>query len=131
MSQDPIADMLCQISNANHKFMERADMPASKIKKEVAHLLKEEGFIADYKLLQDRKQGTLRVFLKYLPNKGRVIQGVKRMSTPGLRVYRGVDQLPKVRGGLGMTIVSTSKGLMTDHKARKSSLGGEIIAQIW
>jgi small subunit ribosomal protein S8 len=131
MSQDPIADMLAQINNANHKFMERADMPASKIKKEVAHLLKEEGYIADYKLLQDRKQGTLRVFLKYLPNKARVLQGAKRISTPGLRVYRGVDHLPKVRGGLGMTIVSTSKGLMTDYKARKSSLGGEIVAQVW
>jgi small subunit ribosomal protein S8 len=131
MSQDPIGDMLAQINNANHKFMERADMPASKLKKEVAHLLKEEGYIADYKLLQDRKQGTLRVFLKYLPNKARVIQGVRRLSRPGLRVYRGMDQLPKVRGGLGMTIVSTSKGLMTDHKARKASMGGEVIAQVW
>src|SRR5262245_16075701 len=131
MSQDPIGDMLAQINNANHKFMERADIPASKIKKEVAHLLKEEGYIADYKLLQDRKQNTLRVFLKYLPNKARVIQGVKRVSTPGLRVYRGADQLPKVRGGLGMTIVSTPKGLMTDHKARKSGMGGEVLAQVW
>ena len=131
MSQDPIADMFAQISNANHKFMERVDMPASKIKKEIAHLLKEEGFISDYKLLPDRKQGTLRVTLKYLPNKGRAILGIKRVSRPGLRVYRGSEQIPKVRGGMGMTMVSTPKGLVSDHKARKTNLGGEVIAQIW
>jgi small subunit ribosomal protein S8 len=131
MSQDPIADMLAQINNANHKFMERVDLPASKIKKDIAHILKEEGYIADYKVLPDRKQGMLRVFLKYLPNKGRVIQGVKRVSRPGLRVYRGSEELPKVRGGLGMTIVSTSQGLMADHKARRSNAGGEVIALVW
>lgn len=131
MSHDPISDMLAQINNANHKFLERVDMPASKAKKEVAHILKEEGYIADYKVLQDRKQGMLRLFLKYLPNKGRVIQGVKRISTPGLRVYRGADTLPKVRGGLGLTIVSTSRGVMSDHKARKANVGGEVIAQVW
>lgn len=131
MSQDPIADMFAQINNANHKFMERVDMPASKVKKEIAHLLKEEGYIGDYKLLQDRKSGTLRLFLKYLPNRARVIQGVKRISTPGLRVYRGAEDLPKVRGGLGLTIVSTPKGLMAGRKARKSHMGGEIIAQVW
>ena len=131
MSQDPIADMFCQISNANHKFLERVDMPASKVKKEIAHLLKEEGYISDYKFLPDRKQGTLRVTLKYLPNKGRAILGIKRVSRPGLRVYRGSEQLPKVRGGLGMTLVSTPKGLLSDQKARKTNLGGEVIEQIW
>jgi small subunit ribosomal protein S8 len=131
MSQDPIGDMLAQINNANHKFMERVDMPASKLKKEVAHLLKEEGYIQDYKLLQDRKQGTLRLTLKYLPNKTRVIQGLKRISTPGLRVYRGSEQLPKVRGGLGVTIVSTPKGIMSDYRSRKENMGGEVIAQVW
>jgi small subunit ribosomal protein S8 len=131
MSQDPIADMFAQINNANHKFLERVDMPASKLKKEVAHILKDEGYIADYKLLQDRKQGTLRVFLRYLPNKLRVIRGVKRISRPGLRVYRGAEQLPKVRGGLGLSIVSTSKGLMADRKARRANMGGEVVAQVW
>lgn len=131
MSQDPIADMFCQINNANLKFMERVDMPASKIKKDLAHILREEGYIADYKILQDKKQGTLRLTLKYLPNRVRVIQGVKRISRPGLRVYRGSEGLPRVRGGMGMTIVSTSKGIMSDHKARKSALGGEVLAQIW
>jgi small subunit ribosomal protein S8 len=131
MSQDPIADMFAQINNANHKFMERVDMPASKVKKEIAHILKDEGYISDYKLLQDRKQGTLRLFLKYTPAKGRVIQGVKRISRPGLRVYRGAEQLPKVRGGLGLTIVSTSQGVMADRKARRANAGGEIIAQVW
>ena len=131
MSADPIGDMFAQINNANHKFLERVDMPASKIKKEIAHILKEEGFISDYKLLQDRKQGTLRVFLRFLPNKARVIQGVKRISRPGLRAYRGSDEIPKVRSGMGLTLISTSKGLMSDHKARKAKMGGEVIAQVW
>lgn len=131
MSQDPIADMFAQINNANHKFMERVDMPASKVKKEIAHILKDEGYISDYKLLQDRKQGMLRLFLKYTPGKGRVIQGVKRISTPGLRVYRGSENLPKVRGGLGLTIVSTPQGLMADRKARRANVGGEVVAQVW
>lgn len=131
MSQDPIGDMFAQINNANLKFMERVDMPASKIKKEIAHILKDEGYIGDYKLLQDRKQGTLRLTLRFLPNRNRVIHGVKRVSRPGLRVYRGSDQLPKVQGGLGVAIVSTSKGLMSDRKAKKSALGGEVIAHVW
>jgi small subunit ribosomal protein S8 len=131
MSTDPIGDMLTMIRNANKKFLERVDIPTSNVKKEIAHILKEEGYIADYKLLQDRKQGTLRVMLKYQPNKVRVIQGVKRISRPGLRVYRGWEDLSRVRGGLGMSIVSTSKGLMTDHQSRKQKLGGEVLAQVW
>lgn len=131
MSQDPIADMLCQINNANHKFMERVDMPASKVKKEIAGILKDEGYIVDFKVLPDRKQSTLRLFLKYTPAKERVIQGVKRISRPGLRVYRGAEELPRVRGGLGLTIISTSKGLMADRKARRANTGGEVVAQVW
>ncbi|MBK8574398.1 MAG: 30S ribosomal protein S8 [Elusimicrobia bacterium] len=131
MSQDPISDMFAMINNANHKFMERVDLPSSSAKKDIAHLLREEGYIADYKVLPDRKQGVLRLFLKYQPNKVRVIQGVRRVSRPGLRVYKGFEELGKVRGGLGMTIVSTSKGLMTDHQSRKRKLGGEVIAKVW
>lgn len=131
MSFDPVSDMLAMITNANHKFMERIDLPASRLKKDVAQILKEEGFISDYKVLPDRKQGVLRLFMKYLPNKQRVLQGVKRVSRPGLRVYRGYADIPKLRGGLGMSIVSTSKGLMTDRQSRKQKLGGEVLAQVW
>lgn len=131
MTSDPISDMLAAITNANHKLKERVDLPASALKKEVAQVLKDEGYIVDYKVLPDRKQGVLRVFLKYLPNKTRVLQGVKRVSRPGLRVYRGYEELPKLRGGLGMSIVSTSKGLMTDRRSRREKLGGEVIAQVW
>jgi len=131
MSSDPIADMLAMFSNANHKFRERVDVPASRIKKGIVHILKEEGYISDYKLISSRKQGLLRVSLKFLPDKTRALQGIKRVSRPGLRVYRGWDELPKVRGGLGMCIVSTSKGLMTDHQSRKQKVGGEVLAQVW
>lgn len=131
MSNDPISDMFAMINNANHKFMERVDLPASSAKKDIAQLLKDQGYIADFKVLPDRKQGVLRLFMKYQPNKVRVIQGVRRVSRPGLRVYKGFEELGKIRGGLGMSIVSTSKGLMTDHQSRKRKLGGEVIAKIW
>jgi small subunit ribosomal protein S8 len=131
MTTDPIGDMLAMINNANHKFKERVDLPASNVKKEIAHVLKDEGYIADYKLLPDRKQGVLRLFMKYQPGKGRVIQGLRRVSRPGLRVYKGYEELPKLRGGLGMSIVSTSKGLMSDRRSRKQKLGGEVLAQVW
>ncbi len=131
MNTDPIADMLCRVSNANHKFHERVDIPASNFKKEIAHVLKEEGYIADYKLISDRKQGTLRLFLKYAPNKTRIIQGIKRVSRPGLRKYADHNKMPKIRGGLGMAIVSTSKGVMSDEQSRKQKVGGEIVARVW
>lgn len=131
MSFDPVSDMLAMITNANHKFMERIDLPSSYLKKELANVLKEEGYIADFKVLPDRKQGVLRLFMKYAPNKTRVIQGVKRISRPGLRVYRPYEKLGKVRGGLGISIVSTSKGLMTDRKSRQNKVGGEVLAQVW
>jgi small subunit ribosomal protein S8 len=131
MSSDPIADMFAQINNANHKFLERVDMPSSSIKKEIAVILKDEGFIADYKVLPDKKQGMLRLSLRYLPNKVRVIKGLRRVSRPGLRVYRAADDIPKVQGGLGMSILSTSKGIMVDRRAKKSKMGGEVLAQVW
>ena len=119
------------LRNANAKFLERVEMPASKVKKEIARLLKEEGYVSDYKLLPDRKQGSLRVFLRYQPNRTHVLQGIKRVSRPGLRSYRGAEDLPKIRGGLGTVIVSTPKGLMTDAKARQEKLGGEILGFVW
>jgi small subunit ribosomal protein S8 len=128
---DPIANMLAQIQNANHKFKETIDMPASKLKVEIARVLKEEGFIANYRLAQDKRQGTIRVTMKYSPQKERVIQGVKRVSRPGLRVYRKWDEVPTVLNGLGMAILSTSKGVMTSQKARERKLGGEILALVW
>lgn len=131
MSSDPIGDMFAMLRNANAKFLERVDLPSSTIKKGVAHLLKEEGFVLDYKVLPDRKQGTLRILMKYLPNRTRVLQGLTRVSRPGLRRYSACDELPKVRGGLGTVIVSTSKGLMTDVKARQERLGGEVLGYVW
>jgi small subunit ribosomal protein S8 len=131
MSSDPIGDMFAMLRNANAKFLERVELPSSKIKKEIVHLLKEEGYLADYKVLPDRKQGSLRIFLRYQPNRTHVLQGIKRVSRPGLRSYCGAVDLPKIRGGLGTVIVSTSKGLMTDAKARQEKLGGEILGYVW
>ncbi|MGQ0644482.1 MAG: 30S ribosomal protein S8 [Elusimicrobiota bacterium] len=131
MSSDPIGDMLAMLWNANHKFRERVDLPASRLRQEVARVLKEEGYITDYKVLPDRKQGTLRVTMRYTPEKARVIQGVKRVSKPGLRKYSGYSELPKVLGGLGISIVSTSKGVMSDKQSRRRKLGGEILARVW
>jgi small subunit ribosomal protein S8 len=131
MSFDPIGDMLAMIRNANHKYHERVDMPASSPKKEVARVLKQEGYISDFKVLPDRKQGVLRLTLKYMPDKTRVLQGIRRVSKPSLRIYRGWTELPKVKGGLGISIISTSKGLMTDKESRKQRLGGEVLAQVW
>ena len=131
MSSDPIGDMLAMLKNANHKFKERIDLPSSRAKKEVARVLKEEGYLADVKVLPDRRQGTLRITLRYLPNKERVIQGLKRVSRPGLRQYFGWEEIPKVRGGLGLCLVSTPKGLMSGHQARKQKLGGEVVAIAW
>ncbi len=128
---DSIANMLSQISNANHKFKESIDLPASKMKVEIARVLKEEGFIANYKVAQDRRQGTLRITLKYTPEKERVIQGVKRVSRPSLRVYHKSADIPSIQNGLGLAIVSTSKGLMTGQKARESKIGGEVLCYVW
>ena len=128
---DPIADMLTRIRNANQMRYVEVEMPASKIKNEIARILKEEGFISDYKIKKNNVQNIIVLFLKYGQNKERVITGLKRISKPGLRVYAKNDEVPKVLNGLGIAIVSTSKGVMTDKEARKESLGGEILAYIW
>ena len=128
---DPIADMLTRIRNANVMRYKEVEVPASKIKLEIARILKEEGFIADYKIQENDVQNTIVLNLKYGQNKERVITGLKRISKPGLRVYAKHEEIPKVLNGLGIAIVSTSKGIMTDKDARKQSLGGEVLAYIW
>lgn len=128
---DPIADMLTRIRNANSVHHDKVEIPASKIKTALADILKNEGFIKDYEVIADNKQGMLRVILKYGANKEKVISGIKRISKPGLRVYSQKDQLPRVLGGLGIAVISTSKGMMTDKAARKEGLGGEVVAYVW
>ena len=127
---DTIADMLTRIRNANQMRYEEVKVPASKIKIEIARILKEEGFIKDYKIVKDDAQGTIVLTLKY-NKKERVITGLKRISKPGLRVYVKNDEVPKVLNGLGIAIISTSKGIMTDKQARKENIGGEVLAYIW
>ena len=127
---DPIADMLTRIRNANLKKHATVDIPASKIKKQIADILVEEGYIKEVQEIEDNKQGILRVSLKYV-GKEKVISGIKRISKPGLRVYVGAEELPKVLGGLGIAIVSTSNGIMTDKKARQLGVGGEVLAFVW
>jgi small subunit ribosomal protein S8 len=128
---DPIADFLTRIRNANMVFTDKVEIPASKTKMALSEILKEEGFIKDVEYIEDGKQGIIRVYLKYAGNKERVITGLKRISRPGLRVYAKKDELPKVLGGLGIAVVSTSNGLMSDKKARKAELGGEVLCYVW
>ncbi|SMO79618.1 30S ribosomal protein S8 [Melghirimyces algeriensis] len=128
---DPIADMLTRIRNANLVRHESLEVPASKLKREIAEILKREGFIRDAEYIEDNKQGIIRIFLKYGPNRERVITGLKRISKPGLRVYAKSDEIPRVLRGLGIAIVSTSNGVMTDQQARKAKVGGEVLAYIW
>ncbi|HAA08694.1 MAG: 30S ribosomal protein S8 [Syntrophomonadaceae bacterium] len=128
---DPIADFLTRIRNGNMVMHETVEVPGSKIKMSIANIMKEEGYIKDYEYIEDGKQGIIRIYLKYGPNKEKVITGIKRISKPGLRVYVKKDEIPRVLGGLGTAVISTSKGLMTDKKARKEGLGGEVICYIW
>ncbi len=128
---DTIADMLTRIRNANSMRYTEVKVPASKLKLELARILKEEGFIKDYKVADENVQGMIYLTLKYGQNKERVITGLKRISKPGLRVYAKADEVPKVLNGLGIAIISTSKGIMTDKEARKQNLGGEVLAYIW
>ena len=128
---DPIADFLTRIRNAGMVYHDKVEVPASRVKKELAELLKAEGYIKDVEYIADDKQGMIRMYLKYGPNRERVITGLKRISRPGLRVYAKKDEMPKVLGGLGIAVISTSKGVMTDKKARKEGLGGEVISYIW
>jgi len=131
MVTDPIADMLTRIRNANQMRYKEVEVPASKIKNEIARILKQEGFIADYKVKKSNVQDLLVLNLKYSDKKERVITGLKRISKPGLRVYAKAEEIPSVLSGLGIAIISTSKGLMTDKDARRESLGGEVLAYIW
>ena len=128
---DPIADFLTRIRNANMVMHEKVEIPASKTKIALAEILKNEGFIKDYEQVEDGKQGIIRVYLKYGPNREKVISGLKRISKPGLKVYCKKDEIPKVLGGLGIAVISTSKGIVTDKEARKLGLGGEVICYVW
>jgi small subunit ribosomal protein S8 len=131
MVTDPIADFLTRIRNANQVNRERVEIPASNMKNSLAEILKSEGFIKTYEVLDDGKQGILRLHLKYGPNRQKVISGLKRISKPGLRVYVKKDEIPRVLGGLGIAVISTSRGLMTDKQARQEGLGGEVVCYIW
>jgi small subunit ribosomal protein S8 len=128
---DAIADMLTRIRNAGSAKHESVDIPASNMKKALAQILLDEGYIKAMDLIDDGKQGVIRVSLKYTGNKQNIITGIKRISKPGLRVYAGKDELPKVLGGLGIAIISTSRGIMTDKKARNEGVGGEVLAFVW
>ena len=128
---DPIADMLTRIRNANSAFMTTVSMPSSKKLVEIARILKEEGYVSAFEVVPGEVQPTLSITLKYGPKKERVITGIRRISKPGLRVYAKKDELPRVLGGLGIAVISTSKGVMTDKQAKKASVGGEVIAYVW
>ena len=128
---DPIADMLTRIRNANNAKHESVEIPASNMKKQIAQILVDEGYIKSFNVIDDGKQDVIKVFLKYGPNKSKVLQGLKRISKPGLRTYVGKEEIPQVMRGLGGAIVSTSKGVMTDKAARKENVGGEVLAFVW
>ena len=128
---DPIADMLTRIRNANNAKHDTVDVPASNMKKSIAQILLDEGYTKNFQLIDDGTQGVIRIALKYNAGKEQVISGLKRVSKPGLRIYAGADELPKVLRGLGIAIVSTSKGVMTDKKAREAHVGGEVLAFVW
>lgn len=128
---DPIADLLTRIRNANMVRHERLEVPASKIKRDIAEILKQEGFVHDVEYVEDSKQGIIRIFLKYGANNERVITGLKRISKPGLRVYAKANEVPKVLNGLGIAIVSTSQGVLSDKQAREKQVGGEVLAYVW
>ncbi len=128
---DVIADMLTRIRNANAAKHEKVDVPNSNMKRAIAQILLDEGYIKGFEIVDNGNQGIIRITLKYGPNKQRIIQGIKRVSKPGLRIYAGSDEIPQVMRGLGVAIVSTSKGIMTDREARKANVGGEVLAFIW
>ena len=128
---DPIADLLTRIRNANMVRHEKIEVPASNIKKQIAEILKREGFVRDVEYIEDNKQGIIRIFLKYGSNNERVITGLKRISKPGLRVYAKTNEVPRVLNGLGIALVSTSNGVITDKEARAKQIGGEVLAYVW
>lgn len=128
---DPIADLLTRIRNANMVNHDRVEVPGSKIKRAIVQILKDEGFIRDFEWIDNGHQGSIRIYLKYGPSKSKVISGLRRISRPGLRVYAKRDQVPRVLGGIGVAILSTSHGIMTDKRARQEGLGGEVLCYIW
>jgi small subunit ribosomal protein S8 len=131
MMSDPIADLLTRIRNASRAEHEKVDIPASKLKVKIAELLKDEGFIKNYRLIEDDKQGMLRVYLKYGAGNEKMIAGLVRVSRPGRRVYVAKDEIPSILGGMGVAILSTSRGVMTDRESRKQQVGGEVLAYVW
>ena len=131
MMTDPIADMLTRIRNANRMKQEKVDIPSSRLKLELAKVLKDEGYVKSVKLVKDRKQGLIRIYLKYVDEEMPVIQGMKRISKPSRRVYVGTDAIPRVIGGLGVAILSTPKGILTGKRAKKENVGGEILCNVW
>ena len=131
MMTDPVADMLTRIRNANVAYSEQLEMPSSKLKQALADILKREGYIRDYAVEPTRPQATLKIALKYTRERERALSGVRRISKPGLRVYAKRNEVPRVLGGLGTAIISTSSGLMTDRQARQTGIGGEVIAYVW
>lgn len=128
---DPIADMLTRIRNSNTARQDRVDIPGSKMKRSIAEILKREGYVRDYAWIDDGRQGTIRVYLKYGPERESVINGIKRISKPGLRVYAKKEGIPRVLGGLGIAILSTPGGILTDREARAKGVGGEVICYVW
>ena len=131
MRSDPIADLLTRIRNASRAEHEKVDIPASKFKVRIAEILKDEGFIKNFRLLEDKKQGVLRVYLKYGQGNEKVITGLVRVSTPGRRVYVGHDKIPSILGGMGVALLSTPRGVVTDREARRQNVGGEVLAYVW
>jgi small subunit ribosomal protein S8 len=131
MVTDPISDMLTRIRNSSMAEHEKTDIPASKLKVRIAELLKEEGFIKNFRLIEDRKQGILRVYLKYGPGQERVITGLRRVSKPGRRQYVGADKIPSVLGGIGVALISTPRGVLTDRESRRLRVGGEVLCYVW
>ena len=128
---DPVADMLTRIRNANMAGHKTVEVPGSKMKKSIASILKDEGYIEDYEFIEDGKQGMIKIAMKYAPNKTRVISQLRRISKPGLKVYVNADDVPRVLGGLGIAIISTSKGVLSDKDARKERVGGEVVCYVW
>ena len=131
MKSDPIADLLTRIRNASRAEHEKVDIPSSKLKVRIVEILKEEGFVKNFRILEDGKQGMLRVYLKYGAGNEKMISGLVRVSTPGRRVYVGHDKIPSILGGMGLALLSTSRGVLTDREARKQKAGGEVLAYVW
>src|SRR5262247_598841 len=131
MVTDPVADMLARIRNGSLAEHEKVDIPTSKLKVRLAEILKEEGFIKNFRLMEDKRQGVLRIYLKYGPGQERVISGLRRVSKPGRRLYVGADRIPSVLGGMGVAILSTPRGVLTDRESRKAKVGGEVLCYVW